>query len=184
MTRKPMSGRHANTESAGEVPYVREPAPGEVQPASRLPADPNRPLPPADPNMPPADPDTSVADPNRPLVPAEPSTQAGPLVQTDANHPSRAAEPRTGTGQHTVRRSRFGGLWVGLIVAAVILVVLLVFILQNSQSVRIDFFGLSGHAPLAVAILLGVAAGALLVAVPGSVRILQLRRAVKHDPRS
>jgi putative membrane protein len=86
--------------------------------------------------------------------------------------------------QPTVRRSRFGGLWVGLIVAALILVLLLVFILQNSQSVQIDFFGLSGQAPLAVAILLGVAAGALLVAIPGSVRILQLRRAVKHDHRA
>lgn len=58
---------------------------------------------------------------------------------------------------------------------------LLVFILQNSQSVRIDYFGLSGHAPLAVAILLGVAAGALIVAVPGSIRILQLRRAARRD---
>jgi uncharacterized integral membrane protein len=145
MMREPMPGRHANTESAEDVPYAREPAPGEVQPP--LPAEPLTP-----------------ASPTRPPVPAEPRTG-------------------TGKGQHAVRRSRFGGLWVGLIVAAVILVVLLVFILQNSQSVRIDFFGLSGHAPLAVAILLGGAAGALLVAIPGSVRILQLRRAVKHDHR-
>jgi uncharacterized integral membrane protein len=79
-----------------------------------------------------------------------------------------------------VRRSRFGGLWVGLIVAAVILVLLLVFILQNSQSTQIEFLWMSGHAPLAVAILLGVTAGALLVAVPGTVRILQLRKTVRH----
>jgi putative membrane protein len=77
-------------------------------------------------------------------------------------------------------RSRFGGLWVGLIVAALILVLLLIFILQNSPSVRIEFLWMSGHAPLAVAILLGVAAGALLVAVPGTVRILQLRKSVRH----
>jgi len=94
--------------------------------------------------------------------------------------PSGTALPPTGEHQPAVRRSRFGGLWVGLIVAAVILVLLLIFILQNSQSVRIDFVWMSGHAPLAVAILLGVAAGALLVAVPGTVRILQLRRSIRH----
>jgi putative membrane protein len=82
-----------------------------------------------------------------------------------------------------VRHSRLGGLWVGLIVAAVVLVLLLIFVLQNSQTVQVDYFGFSGHLPLAVAILLGVAAGALLVALPGTIRILQLRRTVRH-PRS
>jgi putative membrane protein len=109
---------------------------------------------------------TPPADAEQPLPPAS---------QTAVS-----AGPQAGK-QHQVRRSRFGGLWVGLIVATVILVLLLVFILQNSQSVRIDFFGMSGHAPLAVAILLGGAAGALLVAVPGTIRILQLRRAVRRD---
>jgi len=85
-----------------------------------------------------------------------------------------------GASEPTVRRSRFGGLWVGLIVAAVVLILLLIFILQNSQNVQVDYFGLSGHLPLAVAILLGVAAGALLVALPGTVRILQLRRTVRR----
>lgn len=80
----------------------------------------------------------------------------------------------------TVRRSRSGGIWVGLIVAALILVLLLVFILQNSQSVQIDFLWMTGRAPLAVAILLGGAAGALLVAIPGTVRIMQLRKTSRH----
>jgi uncharacterized integral membrane protein len=93
-------------------------------------------------------------------------------------------EQTTSTGRRdgpaTVRRSRFGGIWVGFIVAALILILLLVFILQNSQSAAIDFLWMSGHAPLAVAILLGGAAGALLVAIPGTVRIFQLRKNVKH----
>lgn len=101
------------------------------------------------------------------------ATPVPPSTDVPAPLPDHNAPP-------TVRRSRFGGLWVGLIVAAVILVLLLVFILQNSQSVQIGFLWMSGHAPLAVAILLGVAAGALLVAVPGTVRILQLRKSVRH----
>ena len=106
--------------------------------------------------------------------PTPPSGTA--LPPTDVPAPASEHQPAT----TKVRRSRFGGLWVGLIVAAVILVLLLIFILQNSQSVQIDFIWMSGHAPLAVAILLGVAAGALLVAVPGTVRILQLRKSIRH----
>jgi len=62
----------------------------------------------------------------------------------------------------------------------VVLVLPLIFILQNSQAVQVDYFGLSGQLPLAVAILLGVVAGALLVAVPGTVRILQLRHNIRR----
>ncbi|MBB3051160.1 putative integral membrane protein [Prauserella isguenensis] len=82
----------------------------------------------------------------------------------------------------TVSRTRSGGLWVGLIVAAIVLVLLLVFILQNLQRVQINLLGFNGHMPLAVAILLGVAAGAVLIAVPGTVRIMQLRRNVRRGP--
>lgn len=102
-------------------------------------------------------------------APAGAPTQVTPASSTGAPH------------GHPVKRSRFGGLWVGLIVAAVILVLLLVFVLQNSQSVEVEYFGFAGRLPLAVAILLGVAAGALLVAIPGTVRILQLRRTVHRS---
>ncbi|HEV7649834.1 MAG TPA: LapA family protein [Actinophytocola sp.] len=110
----------------------------------------------------------ATAPPPVPVLPDEP-----PSPTTEPPVDEAAADP-------AVRRSRFGGLWVGLIVAAVVLVLLLIFILQNSQNVQVDYFGLSGHLPLAVAILLGVAAGALLVALPGTIRILQLRRNVRR----
>ena len=90
-------------------------------------------------------------------------------------------DDRTRADDPVAKRSRFGELWVGLIVAAVILVLLLIFVVQNSQTVQVDYFGLSGHLPLAVAILLGVAAGALLVALPGTVRIIQLRKAARRS---
>jgi uncharacterized integral membrane protein len=71
-------------------------------------------------------------------------------------------------------------LWIGLLAAVVVLVLLLIFVLQNSQSVQVDYFGFSGHLPLAVAMLLGVAAGALIAALPGTIRILQLRKAARR----
>lgn len=95
-------------------------------------------------------------------------------------HSGPSAGDHSADATSTVGRTRSGGLWVGLIVAAIVLVLLLVFILQNLQSVQINLLGFDGHLPLAVAILLGVAAGAVLIAVPGTVRILQLRRNVRR----
>jgi hypothetical protein len=57
------------------------------------------------------------------------------------------------------------------------LLLLLVFILQNGNPVQISFFALEGVLPVGVALLLAAIAGVLLVAIPGSLRIMQLRRA-------
>jgi uncharacterized integral membrane protein len=94
---------------------------------------------------------------------------------------SGPAIPGTATpGTAPVRRSRSGGLWVGLILSALVLLFLLVFILQNGAPVQIAFFALEGTLPVGVALLLAAIAGILLVAIPGSVRILQLRRAARR----
>lgn len=89
-------------------------------------------------------------------------------------------EPAPPPARRPVKRSRTGGMWVGLILAALVLLVLLIFILQNGQQVEISFFGAQGSLPLGVALLLAAIAGALLVAIPGSARILQLRRAASR----
>lgn len=95
-----------------------------------------------------------------------------------------AATPGSGTpGTAPVRRSRSGGLWVGLILSALVLLLLLVFILQNGVPVQISFFALEGTLPVGVALLLAAILGILLVAIPGSVRILQLRRAARRGAR-
>lgn len=82
-----------------------------------------------------------------------------------------------------VRRSRSGGLYVGLVLSAVVLVFLLVFILQNLDPVRITFLGFGGSLPVGVAILLAAVAGLLLIAIPGGFRMVQLRRAARRAAR-
>jgi uncharacterized integral membrane protein len=62
-----------------------------------------------------------------------------------------------------VRRTRVSGIWVRLIAAAFVLILLLVFILQNSQRVAIHFFGAAGHLSFAVGLLFAAACGLLLV---------------------
>lgn len=103
--------------------------------------------------------------------PAAPTAPAAPAVPA----------PRVGAqSYHRVRRTWVSGLWVGVTVAAAVLVVLLVFIIENSQTVNISFFGAHGHLSLGVALLLAAVCGVLLVAVPGYGRIIQLRRALKR----
>jgi uncharacterized integral membrane protein len=100
-------------------------------------------------------------------------------VPPQANGP-RPAVGTPGALPPQVRRTRISGLWVGVTVAAIVLLVLLVFIIQNGQAVTISIFGGSLHLPLGVALLLAAICGVLLVAVPGYGRIFQLRRAVRR----
>jgi len=80
-------------------------------------------------------------------------------------------------------RSVVSGFYVGLIIAALVLIFLLVFILQNNVPVQINFLGFSGTLPTGVALLLAAIAGVLLVVIPGSARLVQLRRAARRTNR-
>lgn len=84
---------------------------------------------------------------------------------------------------HTRGGTRWGSLWQILAVGAVILVLLLVFILQNSENVELHIYGAHWNAPVGVALLMAAALGVLLVVIPGTVRILQLRRSTRKAHR-
>jgi uncharacterized integral membrane protein len=80
-------------------------------------------------------------------------------------------------------RTRLGGLWIVLTSGAIILLLLLIFILENGQRVDIAFFGAHGQLPLGVALLLAAVFGNLLVLIPVAGRIIQLRRAAHRRAR-
>lgn len=85
-----------------------------------------------------------------------------------------------GKGQGSASlRSRASGVWVGVILSAVVLLLLLIFILQNRASVQIVFLGWTGALPTGIALLFAAIAGVLLVALPGAARMHQLRRAAR-----
>jgi len=101
-----------------------------------------------------------------------------PPITPDPPPASQAAPPA-----RTPPRTRAGSTWVMVCIAALVLIVLIVFIAQNSGPARISFFSLHGRFPLAVAMLAAVAAGCVLTLVIGSTRILQLRRIVRRRRR-
>ncbi len=77
--------------------------------------------------------------------------------------------------EQRVRRTRVSATWVGILVAIVVLVLLLIFILENLRDVTVTYFGASGQLPLGVALLFAAIGGALLVAMVGVARLTQLR---------
>jgi uncharacterized integral membrane protein len=115
--------------------------------------------------------------------------QPGEVPPQDQMYPQQPsapppAPPQSATTEERrppLRRTRASATWVGVIIAALILIALLIFIVQNSGQVSVHFFGFRGRISLAVALLLAAIAGIVLVAIPGTVRIVQLRRAVRRQ---
>ena len=98
-------------------------------------------------------------------------------------HASHDDSTRPAPARTVVPRSRTGGLWVAAVVFAVVLLLLLIFVLQNGQRVNVSFLGADGQLSLGVALLLAAVFGVLLVALPGTARIVQLRMlSHRRDP--
>jgi uncharacterized integral membrane protein len=62
-----------------------------------------------------------------------------------------------------------------------VLILLIVFIAQNTDPVDVHFMGWEGQTPLAVALMIASVAGLVLAAVAGTLRIWQLRRRVRRE---
>jgi uncharacterized integral membrane protein len=104
-------------------------------------------------------------------IESHPPTTSGHTVPGDMVGP-RAAQS---VSRPAVARSRMGGLWLAAIAFALVLLLLMIFVLQNGQSAEVSFLGAHGNLPMGVALLLAAIFGVLLVAVPGTARIMQLR---------
>ncbi len=127
----------------------------------------------------------SVPEPDRPSASPGPGQVDPPIQRPPDTPPPPVVAP--GEDRDPLRQtragSRWGSLWQILAIGAVILVLLLVFILQNSEHVEVHIYGAHWNAPVGVALLMAAALGVLLVVIPGTVRILQLRRSTRKAHR-
>lgn len=95
-----------------------------------------------------------------------------------ADQPQAASD---GAPPSAVPFTRAAALWSALIAGFLVLIVLLVFITQNTESIPLTFLGWHWSLPTGVAILLAAVGGGLLTALAGTARIYQLRRAAKKS---
>jgi lipopolysaccharide assembly protein A len=108
-----------------------------------------------------------------------PSQTVGAVPAQLSGQPAAALTVR----QHVVRRTRIGGVWIASASFAAVLLLLLIFILENGNKVEISYLGAHGHLPLGVALLLSAVLGVLLVVIPGTARIVQLRLVARRHRR-
>ncbi|BBE21780.1 hypothetical protein MN0502_06630 [Arthrobacter sp. MN05-02] len=81
------------------------------------------------------------------------------------------------------RHTRAGAIWTAVIAAIVLLVLLIVFFLQNDTPVLVTFFGLEGSIALGLALLIAAVGGGAVVALVGAIRIIQLRAVARRNRR-
>lgn len=94
----------------------------------------------------------------------------------------RAESPRQG-GDDPLRGSRTSGLWAAVIGLGLVLVLLIIFIAQNTRKTTVSFLAWDGQVPVAVGLLIAAVAGLFLAGLAGMLRILQLRRRVRRTRR-
>ncbi|WP_123028351.1 LapA family protein [Mycolicibacterium stellerae] len=110
--------------------------------------------------------------------PAEPPATASKGAPPD---PTATPGDYLASPKSAVKFTRAAALWSSLIVGFLILILLLVFIMQNTDSTTIHLFGWEWNLPVGVAILFAAVCGGLLTVAVGTSRIIQLRRAAKRN---
>lgn len=110
------------------------------------------------------------------VAPGEPFPPAKAVPEGGAQ-PSGPAEAHV----QEVGFTRAAALWTALILGFLILIVLLIFITQNTASTPFTFLTWHWSLPLGVAILLAAVGGGLITAGVSAARMFQLRRAAKKN---
>jgi uncharacterized integral membrane protein len=81
------------------------------------------------------------------------------------------------------RLTRASAVWVATGAALLLLILLIVFMLQNSTKVEVHFLGMTGTIPLGMALLIAAVGGGVAVAIAGIARVTQLRMNARRTRR-
>ena len=101
---------------------------------------------------------------------------ASPQSRYAGGPPATVPPPKS-----ALKFTRTAAAWWALAIGALVLIVLLVFIAQNIDSVAIHFLGWQWSWPIGVSFLLAAVGGALITLAAGTARIMQLRRVAKRN---
>ncbi|MEJ1177758.1 MULTISPECIES: LapA family protein [unclassified Pseudarthrobacter] len=116
-----------------------------------------------------------------PLPPAAvpPTPESQPTVRPAEPVPPPAAASKGAPSRVT----RAAVIWSAVAVSLVVLVLLIIFFIQNQDMVAVKFLGWEGRLAQGVAFFIAAVGGGILVAIAGGARILQLRRNEKRRRR-
>lgn len=101
----------------------------------------------------------------------------------DTPHDCSSSADGAPTASGAPRVTRASAAWVATGTALLLLILLIVFMLQNSTKVDVQLLGLTGNIPLGMALLIAAVGGGVLVAIAGTARVLQLRMNARRARR-
>ncbi|MHB8490515.1 MAG: lipopolysaccharide assembly protein LapA domain-containing protein [Candidatus Dormibacteria bacterium] len=110
-------------------------------------------------------------------VPPPPSEVVPPAVR-------ESPAPNETPAQSIVPRTRTGVAWWALGFSMLLLILVLIFVLQNLSPASTRFFGIKWTIPLGLDLLLAALLGGVIAFLLGAARMLQLRRVARHYARS
>ena len=125
-----------------------------------------------------------------PVPPTDPAAGKHPSTPPAGPAQGHLSRNRNALRNGNADVTRAGMIWVAVSIGLVVLVLLIIFILQNQDRVSVKYFGAVGDLSLGMALFIAAVAGGILVAISGAARVLQLRnqrrhqRAVQHNPPS
>lgn len=117
-----------------------------------------------------AEPTPSAVEYDAPATTPASTTETSPTTTTD-------------TTDGKVKGSFAASTWIALIVGFLLLIVLIIFILQNQHEVPLNFLNWSVEFPAGVTYLICAIAGALIMALVGGWRMFELRRQVRKQAK-
>ncbi len=107
------------------------------------------------------------------------------MTDQDSSGPQR---PRAGSSPSPATSGRGGSLftrvsaaWVAVGSALVLLVLMIVFMLQNSTPIAFHYLGLTISLPAGLAMVIAAVGGGVVVALAGTARVVQLRRDARRE---
>jgi uncharacterized integral membrane protein len=118
---------------------------------------------------------TPTATPDEPFNDLPPAPDYSPDLVPPAASPESSLRYKV---PHTRTSAAWFGIWAG--VAALIL--LIIFVAQNTRAVEVSFLWMHGQISLALALLIAGVGGAVIAMAVAAVRIVQLRRLLHRRP--
>jgi putative membrane protein len=95
-------------------------------------------------------------------------------------HASASSPTTKATRRRVLKSTRTSWAWGTLVLGVILGIALVDFLAQNTRSVRIEFFSVSGQIPIAVALLVAALAGGAIVLIVGAARMGQLRHRLRN----
>jgi uncharacterized integral membrane protein len=120
------------------------------------------------------DPEVAYRDPA-----SIPTTEVEPIPAPGSTAPPEPA-PLEPAPVRQPMFTRISAAWLGVWAGVLVVVLLIIFIGQNTAGVRIRFLWMDGVIPTALALLIAGVGGAIIAMAVAAARIVQLRRLVRR----